>query len=204
MTLQFIENALRGTGRLHAFRSGGGLRVVRIEKKGKLIGYGEHPHIELALSHANKDLKKQPQPYSKVYGRKRLHYLTGSSDPSSELDRVILQGFTFDVWHNGAEFIVEIKGLRQAKTPDEVTQRVMKTGKSEQWNERGFVFETCRSRFPSGEPCASTKVLEYPSEELKSSAWFYDFIKVGKASFFWAAVNAAIAAKEELVESKAA
>jgi hypothetical protein len=204
MTLQFIENALKGTGRLHAFLSGGGLRVVRIEKKGKLIGYGEHPHIELALSYANKDLKKQHQPYSKIYGRKRLHYLTGSSEPSSGLDRVILQGFTFDVWHNGAEFIVEIKGLRQAQTPDEVIQRVMKTGVSEQWDERGFVFETYRSSFPSGEPCATTRVLEYPSEKLKSSAWFYDFIKVGKASVFWTALDTAIAAKEELVQSKVA
>jgi len=203
MTLQFIENALRATGRLHAFLSGGGLRVVRIERKGKLVGYGEHPNIEIALSHANRDAKKQTRPYSKVYGKKHPHYLTGSTSPSSELDKVILEGSTLDLWHNGSEFVVEIRGSRQAKVPEAITHRVIETGKAERWNERGFVFETSRDCFPSGEPCAKTRVLECPLGKSKS-VWFYDFIKMGKAPTLWAAIDTAIAAKEESVESKAA
>ena len=45
-----VEEALRKGKGLHAFLSGGGLRVVRIEDKGRgtLRGYGEHPHIDEA------------------------------------------------------------------------------------------------------------------------------------------------------------
>ena len=54
MRLIGINKALKEGGRLHAFLSGSGLRVVRIEKNGKLKGYGEHPQEtwmgELGLS----------------------------------------------------------------------------------------------------------------------------------------------------------
>ena len=54
-----IEKALKDGARLHAFLSGGGLRVVRIEKKkdtetkdedDNLISYGEHSYRCLSNS----------------------------------------------------------------------------------------------------------------------------------------------------------
>ena len=48
-TIQILENALRGDGKMHAFLSGGGLRVVRIEVRGDLVAYGEHPVVSDAL-----------------------------------------------------------------------------------------------------------------------------------------------------------
>jgi hypothetical protein len=41
MKLAGIEKALAEGCKVHAFCSGGGLRVVRIEKNGKLKGYGD-------------------------------------------------------------------------------------------------------------------------------------------------------------------
>jgi hypothetical protein len=40
-----LEKALNDGAKIHIFRSGGGLRVIRVEKKGKLISYGEHPYL---------------------------------------------------------------------------------------------------------------------------------------------------------------
>lgn len=50
-----LEDPLMEGGRLHAFRSGGGLRVVRLEYGQKLRGYGEHYDIGTALCHCAED-----------------------------------------------------------------------------------------------------------------------------------------------------
>lgn len=111
MELTGIEQALRYGCRLHAFRSGAGLRVVRIEKDGDLVGYGEHPHASDALSHANEDILAGGRPYDEVYGCLKPHYLTGSSSANDELDLWLLQGHTFDVRCEGNEFVFELKGF---------------------------------------------------------------------------------------------
>ena len=56
-----LQEALKNGANLHAFLSGGGLRVVRIEKMNKetgkkeLLSYGEHPYFSGALVHADED-----------------------------------------------------------------------------------------------------------------------------------------------------
>lgn len=84
-----LENALRTDGTLHAFRSGGGLRVVSLRagpNDGQQVGYGEHPHIEEALDHAGLSVLRPDLGYHDFYGRLFPHYLTGENQASGPLD----------------------------------------------------------------------------------------------------------------------
>lgn len=70
------------------FRSGGGLRVMRIEKKDQestLVGYGEHITFIPMLDKASKD-------YNMGGSRYESEYYTGSSNADSMLDVWTLQG----------------------------------------------------------------------------------------------------------------
>ena len=95
-----LEKALRDGAKIHIFRSGGGLRVVRVEKKGELISYGEHPYLSGALAHAESDFGLS---YAEQYGDdgKHLHYLTGEypkfSDP---IDAYISGDNTLDIFYS--------------------------------------------------------------------------------------------------------
>jgi hypothetical protein len=105
-----IEKALKDGARLHAFLSGGGLRVVRIEKKkdtetkdedDNLISYGEHPYFPGALAHAEQDFGlTYEQQYS---GENALHkhYLTGAYPiPYDAFDVYLKYGRSLDVFYN--------------------------------------------------------------------------------------------------------
>lgn len=96
MELMNINEAIRTGCVARAFLSGGGLRVIRIEDANQeLKGYGEHPHIDEALRHADEDYAAGGRPYDEVYGGSKTHYLTGSTTPNSELDAWIRQGSKF-------------------------------------------------------------------------------------------------------------
>ena len=92
VNLTGITDKLAGGAELRAFCSVGGLRVVRIEREGTLLGYGEHPSLEDALSHANEDILAGHREYKEVYGESKPHYLTGSSTPTSLADQWVLSG----------------------------------------------------------------------------------------------------------------
>lgn len=64
MSMEQLEQALRAGGQLHAFRSGGGLRVVRVERDAGLVAYGEHPHMGDALRLAGEDYAAGQQCYN--------------------------------------------------------------------------------------------------------------------------------------------
>jgi hypothetical protein len=85
-----IDKALQAGYTLRVFRSGGGLRVVRIEeasenRDGELRGYGEHPNLMPALIRASKDFLAGGQPYECVY-------LTGTTQAEDSLDTWVLRG----------------------------------------------------------------------------------------------------------------
>ena len=92
--LSGIDKALNEGLELRAFRSGGGLRVIRIEDKNEnLKGYGEHPHLMQAMLYAAKDYIQGGKPYKEVYNNVvRLHYLTGSRSADDALDAFVLNG----------------------------------------------------------------------------------------------------------------
>lgn len=107
MEIQGLDRALREGARMHVFRSGGGLRVVRLERDKVLVGYGEHPHLGPALEHASEDFLAGHRPYGEVYGGKHERYLTGAEDPAGSADLWVLRGRNIDAWYADGECIVE-------------------------------------------------------------------------------------------------
>lgn len=107
-----INAALKDGCWLHIFRSGGGLRVVRLSRGDALAGYGEHPQIEEALAHAAEDLMAGHRQYSDVYGKLHEHFLTGTEEASCPADGVILLGGTIDAVAEDDVITVEILTYR--------------------------------------------------------------------------------------------
>lgn len=196
-TWENIEAALVAGAKLHAFRSGGGLRVVRIESEGKLIGYGEHPSFEDALVLADKDIAAGGRPYAEVYGKETPEYLTGSSTPSSELDRWILGGQTIDAFLAVDTVIVELHGWEHSEAPPDIMARV-RAGNTVEWGHRGYVFESSPSRFPNGDPCVTTSIISHPPGRDKNvDPWMYQVVKTGTGDSLQEAFDAALEAEPE-------
>ena len=86
-----IDRALKDGLVVRAFRSGGGLRVVRIEEANKpeskksLKACGSHPHLREALMFASAD-------YLAGGGTSETHYLTGTTRAEDGLDKWVLCG----------------------------------------------------------------------------------------------------------------
>ncbi len=99
-----LQEALKNGANLHAFLSGGSLRVVRIEKMNKetgkkeLLSYGEHPYFSGALVHADEDFGLTYEQQYTAKDAKHDHYLTGAySLPYDALDAHIKDGRSIDV-----------------------------------------------------------------------------------------------------------
>lgn len=123
MKLTNIEKALREGCKVRAFLSGGGLRVIRIEDADEeLRGYGEHPHAELALQHADDDYAAGGREYSSVYGGTKPHYLTGTRTTLGELDDWVRGGSTFYAMTKDDGFVFVLGGY------DENINEITKTG----------------------------------------------------------------------------
>jgi hypothetical protein len=172
-----------------------------LEKGGKLLGYGEHPYIEEALRHADEDTEAGGRPYAEVYGGKYDHYLTGSSTPSSDLDRWVRQGRTFDViFDTYCGYVAKMVSMEQADLPQEVEQRVTKTGVKETFVNRGFTYEASRITFASGVFGTSVKTIGCPEGKDKSLSWMWDAVRTGYGDTIMKALEAALVAEPQEVE----
>lgn len=199
MELAGINQALKDGCRVHAFRSGSGLRVIRIEHNEELKGYGEQPQVEGALSDADEDFLAGGRPYEEVYGALKPHYLTGGSTSTSPLDSWLLQGRTFDAWQDGENVVFQLKGVTEVKIPREILDEVLRTGKPATWEHRGYTYRT--AKFPAGEPCTSTEVIQNPNEsENNTDAWMYHITKTGRGADFCQAMENALRAEEVEVD----
>jgi len=206
-----IEAALRAGCKMHAFSSGGGLRVVRLERAAKdgkrninypkLMGYGEHPHIEEALKQLNEDYLAGGRPYKKVYGKLYPHYLTGDTVSTSNIDWWIRKGSTFDCWFENGEVIFQLAGLIQTETPPLVLAAVETEGKTVRCSNRGYTYEASPYLFANGEIGSSSTVIEGPADQPNSDAWMYHINKTGHGQSFWEAMKAAFEAPEIEVTS---
>jgi hypothetical protein len=193
-TTSTIETALRAGGRMHAFLSGGGLRVVRIETRKKLTAYGEHPHVDEALRITAEDHRAGGRDYASVYGKNEEHYLTGATKPNSKLDAWLRQGSTFDAWTKGAAFVFELHGYEQTKTPDDIVTRACAGETVWFTDDRGVVFEAAPSRFPNGEACCSTRIVSTPKGIGGVDVWMWRSCRCGNGATFADAMEAAFAA----------
>jgi hypothetical protein len=203
MTHRGINRALSEGCTIHAFLSGGGLRVVRIEKDGDLKGYGEHPNVETAMAHANKDFLAGGRPYHKVYGGEELHYLTGSPVEVSELDGWLLHGHTFDIRQEGAEVVAELRGLVSSRTPKKIENKLMDRAKRNlpaeaYWKNRGYTYYSEAGIDSGGEVRMITSIVSSHSGRSGSDPWMYYIVKTGRgADYAEALANAFLAPEVE-------
>ncbi len=153
-----------GTG-IHAFRSGGCLRVVRLEEsgRGKLCGYGEHPSLTDAFRIAEDDYTVGGREYSKVYGHKETHYLTGQSSATSYLDLFVLKGCSLDIKAVGDDLIVTSEFTRKFRIPSDVEEKIRSNRHAEVlWHgEDDYIYVSTRSKFGDGSG-VSTSVFTPP------------------------------------------
>ncbi len=201
-----IHEALRSGLRMHAFSSGGGLRVVNL-KKGKdedTQAYGEAPHIEDALVFLEEDYLAGGRRYEDVYGPIHKHYLTGSQMATSNLDFWVRRGSNFDVWFDGENIVFELTG----STHQEIPKWVLDISKEnpnipQSWGARGFTFETTYHPvyFANGGPGHSTSVVNKTDEKARND-FFYKIKKTGFGPSFWEAMIAAFNAPEEEIFEK--
>lgn len=202
MTLSHITTALQAGARLRAFRSGGGLRVVRIERGkrgGKLIGYGEHPHIQEALNLTNKTLRP-------VIGRmpKRSVYMTGASSADGPLDEWILCGHTFDAWAESDGTIVAhmLNPSFSNEVPETLLKKALAEGSAE-WHDRGGIHLV---HSVSYHPKRDEHRYDYGLKEIKRCTQnvMYPVAKTGRGKNFDEALQEALKAPQLEVEQKKA
>ncbi len=192
-TNRVITEALCAGGKLHMFRSGGGLRVARIERVGALVGYGEHPHAGGALNHVAVDFRAGGRPYAKVYGKQKPNYWTGSSSANDPLDAEILKGNTLDAFATDGAIVVEVRGWGETRTPSDIVARAT-AGETVRWEERGYVLEAGPYTFPgNGEKGCSTRVVSGP-ECGGADPWLFRALRRGSAPTFDEALALALTA----------
>jgi hypothetical protein len=201
--LKGIDRALNEGNRLHGFRSGGGLRVIRLEQEGKLTGYGEHPSADEALKHTDEDFLAGGRDYHEVYGKLNPHYLTGSHEVTSPLDGWLLQGHTVDAHRTDEGNVrVELTGLTETRQPQAVLDQAKALRRPIVWMERGFTYETTYDPhlFPNGDEGHSTKVLDVPEGKDQHRAWMYYRTKTGEGKAFNEALDKAFEAPDREIE----
>lgn len=203
--LSGIEKALIDGCKLHGFSSGGGLRVIRLEKGKELAGYGEHPHAEEALKICNEDYLAGCKPYNEVYGSdaKRPHYLTGSTECTSNLDCWLRFGSPVDCWREGDQYIFKMSGFAQIPVPENINEIAKREGLAF-WSNRGFAYVITSCRFPSGELGTQCQVSKETSTRKDfDKAFGYKITKTGQGATFWKAMISALHASEvEVVDNK--
>ncbi len=197
-----IEKALAIGARISAFSSGGGLRVIRLNKNGELIGYGEAPHVEEALQYADEDFTAGGLPYKEVYGsgKKHPHYLTGSSDSTSNLDHWLRRGNSFDCWFDDEQVVFRLDGYGHEEIPEDIKRLAEENpGTAVRYELRGMELSTTYTPgyFANGEGSWSMDTISNP---LRKSRGIYPMTKTGTGKDFWQAMLAAFEAPE--VESK--
>ena len=176
---EHIEKALRDGYKIHGFRSGGGLRVLSMEKKGeKKTFYGESCNLNDALRILNDDIKAGGREYSKVYGKKETHYLTGSyAREDDPLDAWVCGGNKFDVhFENNAfvdsgqlMFVIDMSTEEDINTPKMILERVWKKFETVYWKVPGQtrIFKSSPTRFADNSVGCSTATI--PSRSGKEA-----------------------------------
>lgn len=202
--LSAVEDSLGQGFRLHAFLSGAGLRCVSLSRNGKQRAYGEHPHIDQALSLLEQDVLPGGQTYEHVYGGKNPHYLTGSSLSTSNIDYWVRRGNTIDVWRDEGDFVCSLEGYEHdERMPEWVRQWTCARPGQPMWygDDRGFLRKCIflRHLFPNGEDGHELEIIQKPKE--KSDSYFYKIIKTGRGKTVWEAIIAALKApSRELIK----
>lgn len=162
-----LSKALKKGQTIHGFRSGGGLRVVRLHDKGKLHAYGEHPYVYNALEHAEADCKAGGRKYDKVYGKIYDHYLTGA-EAQGGFDSWVAMGRGFDFLFLNEKFVFKSKYSSRRKVPKEIEEQVKSSKKTVLWKADGLEFESKLHPYANGEFGVMTGCIT----ETEDDVWF--------------------------------
>src|ERR1700733_5528548 len=108
-----IEESLKRGSFIRAFTSGGGLLVFRLEKyydndeEPLLIGYSEHPSASQALQTLISTYDTYFE-YNKIKRPYETKYLTGSDNPTTDLDRLLSNGQSFRIDYINGMFVCQM------------------------------------------------------------------------------------------------
>lgn len=147
---------------LHAFTSGGRLRVLRIDSpnKDKKGLYGESINLNEAFKILEEDAQAGGRKYSDVYGPIHPHYLTGAyPEENDRLDCLLAEGYTFDITYKDGMFQMTVNYGRRNKTPKAIMEKVSATGKPVKFEIDNLEFECSLCRFANGDIGHSTACL---------------------------------------------
>lgn len=193
-----IEPALKMGGFIHAFMSGGGLRVLRLAEfgpRGDLMGYGESPTVDDAFRILADDYEAGGRKYGDVYGKVE-------PAPAGELDAWVRKGNTFDAWYKDGEYVVELRSLQEAHTPEETVRRCT-AGETIAWtDDRRVTYQCSPSRFPNGERCCSTKIVKVPKGMTHNRAWMWYATQTGRGPTLSDAIDQAFKAPKVEVNDR--
>lgn len=195
---EVVEKYIRKGARLHAFLSGGGLRVLRVEKvkSGKLLGYGEHPDVNDAFRILADDLKAGGRDYDDVYNNEEeTAYLTGQSEPTDKLDAWVRKGYGFDAFIKNKKMVFVLKGWEHQPHPGDIEARV-RAGETVEWESpRGYRFKSHPDFFPNGEAATVTETIFVPVGKTRHHDWMWQATKTGQGDTLAQAMEAAFEAE---------
>ncbi len=120
-----ITEILKQGYKLHTFRSGGGLRVIRLDKSGAKSFYGESYNFGEALRILNDDIKAGGRLYKDVYGSIESHYLTGASAKQNDkIDQLICAGNCLDAVFENDSIKVIISEWKHRDLPKKISDQI--------------------------------------------------------------------------------
>jgi len=170
---RFFKNPENENYYLHAFTSGGRLRVLRIDSKDKNKKglYGESVTLNEAFKNLEEDAEAGGREYKDVYGKIYPHYVTGAyPNENDKLDCILAEGYTFDITYKG-QFHMELNYGRRSKTPKAVMEKVTKTGMPVKFEMDNLEFECKPYKFANGDMGHSTSCLT-KVDEVGFDPWY--------------------------------
>lgn len=184
-----IEQELRKGRVLHAFLSGGGLRVLTLlNEQGTHVGYGEHPVLSEAFRLCEEDTLVGGKDYQELY-------LTGSSESEDEIDAWIRRGCSFDVKVQDEMVVAILYGWTRMQPPEGYHERALNGEETLEWTSRGFTYRIEPAEFPNGESCTATSVIA-GVQESDANPWIWESTKTATGSTIIEALKNALQAPE--------
>lgn len=191
------KTLLQGNSAVHAFRSGGGLRVLRLEaghNRGALLCYSEAPQFDEALEHLEKDIENDglaAKNYKAVYGGTYPHYLTGTPAVSSKADEIIVSGGTLDL--RGGDGVITAVFQKYVHAITEEDWKPVFRGETVRIEKRGFTYILRPVRYPEGWG-GTSKTIRGPGTEGKNDH-MYQVAYTGTGATVAEAIEAALVAE---------
>jgi hypothetical protein len=171
-----IENVLRSGRVINGFSSGGGVRVLRIDRPKKNEYYAEGATIYEAFFELEEIIKNK--------NHKAKMYFTGAypdKDKPFDIWCRIHDSFSLKYKEKYKFFGIDIKWLDFENTPSHITETVFRTGKDLIYkNETGKIWHVGMSIFPNGEPAAFSKRLDKKQSKTptKTSSFYCEDLEI--------------------------